>query len=158
MNLTCRWGRLANPNKVETLIHDSIRELITWECKEHGVNIMNVLANPKESVGHWNLNFWRLEQFYTNFGSKGVVDTCSWPIDLSKTNKGTTVKQPKMMARKVHVCIMNWEFHPMTPPKCQKLPSSIPTTAHVKFRATSSSLSTTLWCYYRGSELGRCHE
>jgi hypothetical protein len=23
--------------KVETPIHDSIRELITWECKEHGV-------------------------------------------------------------------------------------------------------------------------
>jgi hypothetical protein len=29
--------------------------------------IMNVLANPRGSVGHWNLNFWRLEQFYTNF-------------------------------------------------------------------------------------------
>jgi hypothetical protein len=28
---------------------------------------MNVLANPKGSVGRWNLNFWRLEQFYTNF-------------------------------------------------------------------------------------------
>jgi hypothetical protein len=53
--------------KVETPIHDSIRELVTWECKEHGVNIMNVLANPKGSVGHWNLNIWRLEQFYTNF-------------------------------------------------------------------------------------------
>ena len=23
--------------KVETPIHDNIRELITWECKEHGV-------------------------------------------------------------------------------------------------------------------------
>jgi hypothetical protein len=33
----------------------------------------------------------------------------------------------------------------VTPPKCQKLPSSIPKTAHVKFRETSSSLSTTLW-------------
>jgi hypothetical protein len=33
--------------KVETPIHDSIRELVTWECKEHGVNIMGVLANPK---------------------------------------------------------------------------------------------------------------
>jgi hypothetical protein len=29
--------------------------------------IMNVLANLKGSVGRWNLNFWRLEQFYTNF-------------------------------------------------------------------------------------------
>ena len=25
-------------SKVETPIHDSIRELITWECKEHGMN------------------------------------------------------------------------------------------------------------------------
>jgi hypothetical protein len=25
-------------NKVETPIHDNIRELVTWECKEHGVN------------------------------------------------------------------------------------------------------------------------
>jgi hypothetical protein len=53
--------------KVETPIHDNIRELVTRECKEHGVNIMNVLANPKGSVGRWNLNFWRLEQFYTIF-------------------------------------------------------------------------------------------
>jgi hypothetical protein len=39
---------------VETPIHDSVRELITWECKEHGVNIMNVLAHPnfrKEVLG-----------------------------------------------------------------------------------------------------------
>jgi hypothetical protein len=28
--------------------------------------IMNVLANPKGSVGLWNLNLWRVEQFYTN--------------------------------------------------------------------------------------------
>jgi len=26
--------------------------------------IMNVLANLEGSVGRWNLNFWRLEQFY----------------------------------------------------------------------------------------------
>jgi hypothetical protein len=38
---------------------------------------MNVLANPKGSVGRWNLSFWRLEQFYTNFQSTGVVDTYS---------------------------------------------------------------------------------
>ena len=31
--------------------------------------IMNVLANPKGSVGRWNMNFWRLEQFYTIFWS-----------------------------------------------------------------------------------------
>jgi hypothetical protein len=23
--------------KIETSIHDNIRELVTWECKEHGV-------------------------------------------------------------------------------------------------------------------------
>ena len=53
-------------HKVETLINDSIRELVTWECKEQS-EIMNVLANLKGSVARWNLNFWRLEQFYTNF-------------------------------------------------------------------------------------------
>jgi hypothetical protein len=29
--------------------------------------IMNVLENPKGSVERWNLNFWELEQIYTNF-------------------------------------------------------------------------------------------
>jgi hypothetical protein len=52
--------------KVETPIHDNIRELVIWECKEHWSAIMNVLANPKGRVGRWNLNFWRLEQFYTS--------------------------------------------------------------------------------------------
>ena len=55
-----------------------------------------------------------------------------------------------MMARKVHVCIKNWEFHLVTPPKCQKLPSSITKATHVKFRATSNSLPSTLSWYYRG--------
>jgi hypothetical protein len=55
-----------------------------------------------------------------------------------------------MMARKIHVCIENWEFHLATPPKCQKLSSLIPKTVHVKFRATPGSLSTTLWWYYKG--------
>jgi hypothetical protein len=47
-----------------------------------------------------------------------------------------------MMARKVHVCIKIWEYHLVTSPNCQKLSSSIPKTAHVKFQATSGSLST----------------
>ena len=64
----------------------------------------------------------------------------------------------EMMARKVHICIKDWEFHLMTPPKCQKLPSSILKTAPVKFQATSGSLSTTLWWCYRGSKLGPCHD
>jgi hypothetical protein len=33
--LSYKW--LDVHSKVETPIHDSIRELITWECKEHGV-------------------------------------------------------------------------------------------------------------------------
>jgi hypothetical protein len=61
LNFTSFLDKNLPPNgiqgKVETPIHDSIRELVTWECKEHGVNIMNVLANPKGSVGRWNLNF-----------------------------------------------------------------------------------------------------
>ena len=40
---------------------------------------MNTLANPKGSVGRWNLKIWRLEKFYTIFLSKGVVDTYSEP-------------------------------------------------------------------------------
>ena len=28
------WGMVG---KVETPNHDNIRELVTWECKEHGV-------------------------------------------------------------------------------------------------------------------------
>jgi hypothetical protein len=53
--------------EVETPVHHSIRESVSWECKIAWSEIMNVLANPKGSVGRWNLNFWRLEQFYTNF-------------------------------------------------------------------------------------------
>jgi hypothetical protein len=51
----------------------------------------------------------------------------------------------EMMARKIDVCIKNWEFHLVTPLEFQKLPSSITKTAHVKFQATSGSLPTTLW-------------
>ena len=37
---TCNWLSFktvgSRPIKVETPIHDSIRELVTWEYKEHG--------------------------------------------------------------------------------------------------------------------------
>jgi hypothetical protein len=36
----CGWGGEGDRElsyKVETPIHDNIRELITWECKEHGM-------------------------------------------------------------------------------------------------------------------------
>jgi len=56
-----------NWNNVETPIRDDIRELVTWECKEHGVKIMNVLANPKGKCWALESEFWRLEQFYINF-------------------------------------------------------------------------------------------
>ena len=56
----------------------------------------------------------------------------------------------EMMVRKNHLCIKIWEFHLVTPPKWKKLPFSIRKPAHVKFRATSCSLPTTLWWYYRG--------
>jgi hypothetical protein len=32
-----QMNRLSLRTKVETPIHDNIRELVTWECKEHGV-------------------------------------------------------------------------------------------------------------------------
>jgi hypothetical protein len=85
------------PHKVETPIHDSIRELVTWECKEHGMNIMNVLAHPKGKCWALESEFliWRLEEFYTNFLSKGVVECrhLFQAVDLSKTNKEAIVKQ-----------------------------------------------------------------
>ena len=37
LSYSMRSGAERNMSKVETPIHDSIRELITWECKEHGV-------------------------------------------------------------------------------------------------------------------------
>jgi hypothetical protein len=57
-------GFLFFPNlptlaKVETPIHDSLRELVTWECKEHGVKIMNLLTNPKRKC--WALKSEFLE-------------------------------------------------------------------------------------------------
>jgi hypothetical protein len=56
---------------------------------------MNVLANLKGSVGRWNLNFWRLEQFLHKFLKQGCCRHLFQAIDLSKTNKETTVKQQK---------------------------------------------------------------
>jgi hypothetical protein len=111
---------------------------------------MNVLANPKGSVGRWNLNFWRLEQFYHKFLKQGCCRHLFLTHRLIQNKQRKNCEATEMMARKVHVYFKIWEFHLVTPPKCQKLPSSIPKTAHVKFRSTSNSLSTTLWCYYRG--------
>ena len=56
---------------------------------------MNVLANPNGSAGRWNLNFWRLEQFNTNFLKQRCYRHLFQVVDLSKINKGATVKQQK---------------------------------------------------------------
>jgi hypothetical protein len=86
-------------NKVETPVYDNIRELVTWECKRTWSEIVNVLANLKGSVGRWNLNFWRLEQFYTNFWNKGVVDTYS-SRRLIQNKQRSNCEATIMMARK----------------------------------------------------------
>jgi hypothetical protein len=39
-------------HKVETPIHDNIRELVTWECKEHGVKSW-VLGLESEFLEAW---------------------------------------------------------------------------------------------------------
>jgi hypothetical protein len=54
-------------SKVETPVHDSIRELITWECKEHGVNIMDVLANPKRKCWALESEFLEARAIYHKF-------------------------------------------------------------------------------------------
>jgi hypothetical protein len=74
----------------------------------------------------------------------GVVDTYFVSHRLIPNEQRNTSEATEMMARKVHICIKIWDFHLVAPPKCQQLPSSIPNTAHVKFRATSSAMST-LW-------------
>jgi hypothetical protein len=82
MRSKLRWlSQLARRAKVES------RDTYSWQYKgigNQGVQrawseIMNVLANPKGSARRWNLNFWRVKQFYTNFWSKGVVDIYSKP-------------------------------------------------------------------------------
>jgi hypothetical protein len=35
--VVCRDVSQETYNKIETPIHDKLRELVTWECKEHGV-------------------------------------------------------------------------------------------------------------------------
>jgi hypothetical protein len=37
VRVICRSTVSVRGDKVETPIHGSIRELVTWECKEHGV-------------------------------------------------------------------------------------------------------------------------
>jgi hypothetical protein len=92
---------------------------------------MNVLVNPKGSVGRWN--FWRLEHFTQIFEAR-MLKTPILSHRLIQNKQRNNCEATEMMVRKVHVCIKNWEFHLVTPPKCLKLPSSIPKTAHVKFR------------------------
>jgi hypothetical protein len=60
------WGWKAG-SKVETPIHEKNKGIGNLGVQRAWSEIMNVLANPKGSVGRWNLNFWRLQQYYTNF-------------------------------------------------------------------------------------------
>jgi hypothetical protein len=139
----------SQPVKVETPIHVNIREMVTWECKEHGVKSWMCRQIQKEvlDVGIWILEAWAILH---NFLKQGCCKRIFLSHRLIQNKQRNNCEATKMMARKVHVCIKNWEFHLLTPPKCQKLPSSIPKTAHVNFRATSCSLSITLWWYHRG--------
>jgi hypothetical protein len=139
----------TNCNKVETPIHDSTRELVTWKWKE-------IMEWNHECVCKSERRCWALESEFLEAWAilhKFLKQRCCrhlfQAVNLSKTNKGAHVKQQKWWWEKVHVCIKNWEFHLVTPPRCQKLPSSITKTTHVKFWATSGSLPTTLWWYYR---------
>jgi hypothetical protein len=110
-----------------------------------------------ECVSKSERKCWALESEFLKawailhkFSKQGCCKHVFLSHRLIQNKQRNNSEATKMMARKVHVGIKKWEFHLVTPPKCQKLPSSIPKTAHVKFRTTSSSLSTTLWWYYRG--------
>jgi hypothetical protein len=103
---------------------------------------MNVLAKLKRMCWALESEFFGGLSNFTQIFEARVLQTL---IPSHRQNKQrSNCEATEMMARKVHVCINNWDFHLVTPPKCQKLPSSITKTAHVKFRATSSSLPTTL--------------
>jgi hypothetical protein len=123
----------------------------------HIVNHLNLFWDfPKSLINESSDKCWALESEFLEAWAilhKFLKQGCCRHIFLSHrlihNKQRNNYEATKMMARKIHVCIKNWGFHLVTPPKRQKLPSSILKTAHVKFWATSGSLSTTLWWYYR---------
>jgi hypothetical protein len=71
---------LSSLSKVETPIHDSLRELHDLGVQRAWSEIMHVLANPKGSVG-------RCRQLFQ-------------AVDLFKTKQRSNCEATKMMARK----------------------------------------------------------
>ena len=65
--------KMMIPTKVETPIHDSIRELVTWGVQRAWSEIMNVLADPKGSARRWNLEFLEAWAILHNFFEARVL-------------------------------------------------------------------------------------
>ena len=140
-------------SKVEIPVHDNIRELVTWECKEHGVkNHECVSKSERASVGLWNLNFWRLEQFYTNIWKWGCYRHLFLTHRLYPKQTKEQLCSNRSDGEKSSCMYSKLGVPSSGTSQMSKLPSSIPKTAHVKFWTTSGSLSTTLWWYYKGQK------
>jgi hypothetical protein len=63
-------GHAKFQDKVETPIHDNIRELVTWECKEHGVKSWMCYQIRKEVLGVEIWNFEGLRNFTQIFEAR----------------------------------------------------------------------------------------
>ena len=72
---------------------------------------MNVLANLKGSARRWNQIFGGLSNFTQIFEAR-VLETPILSQRLVQNKQRNNCEATKMMARKIHVCIKNWEFHP----------------------------------------------
>jgi hypothetical protein len=83
--------------------------------------VMNVLANPKGSVGRSNPNFWRLEQFLHEFLKQGCCRHLFLTHRCIQKKQRSNCEATQIMARKVHVYFKIWGFHLVTPPKCKKI-------------------------------------
>jgi hypothetical protein len=79
---------------------------------------MNVLANLEGSVGRWNLNFGGLSNF-TQILKQGCCRHVALTYRCIQKKQRNNCEATQMMARKVRVYFKDWEFHLVTPPKCQ---------------------------------------
>jgi hypothetical protein len=74
--------------------------------------VMNVLANPKGSVGRWNRNFWRLSRAILQlFLKQGCCRHLFLTHRCIRKKQRSNYEATEMMARKVHVYFKSWEFH-----------------------------------------------
>jgi hypothetical protein len=63
--------------------------------------------------------FFEARAILHNFLKQGCCRHLFVSHRLIQNKQRSNCEATEVMARKVHVCIKNWEFHLVTPPKCQ---------------------------------------